>query len=86
MLQTAFPSASRPYGAKRFPYQADNQANLYGGVRTNVSTDKAVKFYLQNGATASKINVGIPIYGRAFEETTGIGASYNGASGLFLNL
>ncbi|KAI0071673.1 hypothetical protein K474DRAFT_1606521 [Panus rudis PR-1116 ss-1] len=57
---------------------ADNQANLYGGTRTNVSTDKAVKYYLAHGATASKINVGIPIYGRAFEETNGIGSSYNG--------
>ena len=49
-------------------------------MRTNVSTDKAVKWYLQNGATASKINVGIPLYGRAFENTTGIGAPYNGVS------
>ncbi|KAI0708099.1 glycosyl hydrolases family 18-domain-containing protein [Cerioporus squamosus] len=57
---------------------ADNQANVYGGTRTNVSTDKAVKYYTSHGATASKINLGIPVYGRAFENTTGIGASYNG--------
>ncbi|KAH9849683.1 glycosyl hydrolases family 18-domain-containing protein [Lenzites betulinus] len=57
---------------------ADNQANLYGGARTNVSTDKAIKFYLANGASANKINMGIPLYGRAFEDTTGIGAPYNG--------
>ncbi|KAI0646214.1 glycosyl hydrolases family 18-domain-containing protein [Trametes meyenii] len=57
---------------------ADNQANLYGGARTNVSTDKAIKWYLANGATASKINMGIPLYGRAFENTNGIGSSYNG--------
>ncbi|KAI0816864.1 glycosyl hydrolases family 18-domain-containing protein [Trametes gibbosa] len=57
---------------------ADNQANLYGGARTNVSTDKAIKFYLANGASANKINMGIPLYGRAFEATTGIGAPYNG--------
>ncbi|KAH9919452.1 glycosyl hydrolases family 18-domain-containing protein [Epithele typhae] len=56
----------------------DNQANLYGGARTNVSTDKAIKYYIANGASASKINMGIPLYGRAFESTTGIGASYNG--------
>ena len=53
-------------------------ANLYGGVRTNVSTDKAIKWYIANGASAGKINMGIPLYGRAFEETTGIGAPYNG--------
>lgn len=38
--------------------QTDNQANVYGGVRTNVSTDAAVKWYLANGATAGKINMG----------------------------
>ncbi|KAH9849684.1 glycoside hydrolase superfamily [Lenzites betulinus] len=57
---------------------ADNQANLYYGQRTNVSTDKAVKWYLANGATANKINMGIPLYGRAFENTNGIGSSYSG--------
>ncbi|KAH9945514.1 glycoside hydrolase superfamily [Amylocystis lapponica] len=56
----------------------DNQANLYDGVRTNVSTYKATKWYLDNGASANKITMGIPLYGRAFEETTGIGAPYNG--------
>ncbi|KAI0635062.1 glycosyl hydrolases family 18-domain-containing protein [Trametes polyzona] len=57
---------------------ADNQANLYYGERTNVSTDKAVKWYIANGATASKITMGIPLYGRAFENTNGIGAPYSG--------
>ncbi|KAM5531156.1 hypothetical protein V8D89_015177 [Ganoderma adspersum] len=57
---------------------SDNQANLYGGARTNVSTDKAVKDYVSRGATISKINMGIPLYGRAFEETAGLGQSYNG--------
>ncbi|EGN94371.1 glycoside hydrolase family 18 protein [Serpula lacrymans var. lacrymans S7.3] len=57
---------------------ADNQANLYGGSRTNVSTDAAIKHYLASGATASKINMGIPLYGRAFEDTNGIGDPYSG--------
>lgn len=57
---------------------ADNQANLYGGARTGVSTDAAVKWYLSQGASAGKIVMGIPLYGRAFEDTTGIGAPYNG--------
>jgi hypothetical protein len=38
--------------------QADNQANIYGGTRTNVSTHEAIKWYLSQGATASKINMG----------------------------
>ena len=56
----------------------DDIANLYGGQRTGVSTDDAVKWYISQGATASKIVMGIPLYGRAFEETNGIGQPYNG--------
>jgi chitinase len=53
-------------------------ANLYGGVRTNVSTDAAVKHFVSAGATIGKINMGIPLYGRAFENTKGLGQAYNG--------
>ncbi|KAF8504329.1 glycoside hydrolase superfamily [Russula emetica] len=56
---------------------ADNQANLYGGVRTNVSTDEAIKWYLSQGATASKINMGIPLYGRSFDNTAGLGQPFD---------
>ena len=65
---------------------ADHQANLYGGERTNTSTDKALKYYTANGATASKINLGIPLYGRAFENTDGIGKPYNGVSAMSCRL
>ncbi|KAJ3906708.1 glycosyl hydrolases family 18-domain-containing protein [Lentinula edodes] len=57
---------------------SDNQANLYDGQRTGINTDMAVKGYIAAGATVSKINLGIPIYGRAFEETSGLGQPYNG--------
>jgi hypothetical protein len=43
---------------KFYRLQADNQANIYGGARTNVSTHVAIKWYLSQGATASKINMG----------------------------
>ncbi|KAG5645943.1 hypothetical protein DXG03_004733 [Asterophora parasitica] len=62
---------------------ADNQANVYGGSRTGYSTDSALKWYLSKGATASKITIGIPLYGRAFENTNGIGQPYNGVGSLF---
>ncbi|KAH0828629.1 glycosyl hydrolases family 18-domain-containing protein [Lanmaoa asiatica] len=58
--------------------QADNQANLYGDSRTDVSTDAAVKHYISSGATPRKIAMGIPLYGRAFENTNGIGQPYSG--------
>ncbi|KAG6865810.1 hypothetical protein C0991_011615 [Blastosporella zonata] len=57
---------------------SDNQANLYGGARTGFNTDSAVKWYLAQGATASKITLGMPLYGRAFEETAGLGQPYTG--------
>lgn len=57
---------------------SDNQANLYGGSRTGFSGDAAVKYYVSHGASASKINLGIPMYGRAFENTNGIGQAYSG--------
>ncbi|ESK94735.1 glycoside hydrolase family 18 protein [Moniliophthora roreri MCA 2997] len=57
---------------------ADNQANLYGGERTNTNTDKAIKYYVASGADASKITMGMPLYGRAFENTDGIGEPYSG--------
>ncbi|RDB26841.1 Chitinase 1 [Hypsizygus marmoreus] len=57
---------------------ADHQANLYGGARTGFNTDNAVKWYTANGATPSKITLGMPLYGRAFENTAGIGQPYSG--------
>lgn len=61
---------------------ADHQSNLFGGSRTGVSTDSAIKYYIANGATASKINVGIPLYGRVFQNTKGLGKPYNGVSAI----
>ncbi|KZT03657.1 carbohydrate-binding module family 5 protein [Laetiporus sulphureus 93-53] len=55
-----------------------NQANLYDHQLTNVSTHLALEWYIANGATPSKITMGIPLYGRSFEKTAGIGAAYNG--------
>ncbi|VDB95643.1 unnamed protein product [Peniophora sp. CBMAI 1063] len=52
------------------------QANVYGGELTGFSTDKALTWYLGQGATASKIVLGMPAYGHAFEGTTGLGATY----------
>ncbi|KAF8582270.1 carbohydrate-binding module family 5 protein [Ramaria rubella] len=57
---------------------SDDMANLYGGVISGVSTDQAFKSYISRGATASKITMGIPLYGRGFEQTAGIRQPYNG--------
>jgi chitinase len=37
--------------------------------RERLNTDWVVNYYINNGITADKINIGIPFYGRAWEET-----------------
>ncbi|KAH8197648.1 hypothetical protein TruAng_008192 [Truncatella angustata] len=59
-----------------------HQANLYANpsnpTATKFSTDAAVAAYVNAGVPASKIILGMPIYGRAFESTAGVGQSYSG--------
>ncbi|KAF8598735.1 glycoside hydrolase family 18 and carbohydrate-binding module family 5 protein [Ceratobasidium sp. AG-I] len=57
---------------------SDDQANLYGPTLSNTDTDTAVKWYAANGATTSKIAMGMPLYGRAFESTSGIRQPFSG--------
>ncbi|QRV95540.1 chitinase [Ceratobasidium sp. AG-Ba] len=57
---------------------SDDQANLYGPTNSKTDTDTAIKWYVANGATTSKIAMGMPLYGRAFEQTSGIRQPFNG--------
>ncbi|KAK4099145.1 glycoside hydrolase family 18 protein [Parathielavia hyrcaniae] len=61
---------------------AGHQANLFPG-RTNAAstpfnTEAAVQHYVAQGVAPSKIVMGMPLYGRAFEATEGLGQSYSG--------
>jgi GH18 family chitinase len=58
----------------------DNQVNLYGPSLSGYGTDAAIRCYTSQGATPAEIILGISLYGRAFENTAGIGSSYNGVS------
>ncbi|KAK1963404.1 family 18 glycosyl hydrolase [Colletotrichum sublineola] len=59
-----------------------HQSNLYPNpgnpASTPFSTDAAVNDYLRAGVPASKIVLGMPIYGRSFEQTSGIGQPFSG--------
>ncbi|KAF7979348.1 hypothetical protein HWV62_42779 [Athelia sp. TMB] len=66
------------YSGSWIPW-TDNQANIYGvGSRTGTSGDGCVNHIVSEGATLAKIVMGMPLYGRSFEGTAGLGASYTG--------
>jgi chitinase len=59
-----------------------HQANLFPNPNnpksTLFSTDAAIKAYLDGGVPARKLVLGMPIYGRGFLGTDGLGTSFNG--------
>ncbi|KAH6853879.1 glycoside hydrolase family 18 protein [Chaetomium sp. MPI-CAGE-AT-0009] len=59
-----------------------HQANLYPSTAnpqaTKFSTDRAVADYVARGVAPRKLVLGLPLYGRAFEATAGLGSPYAG--------
>ncbi|TLS30102.1 hypothetical protein PpBr36_03845 [Pyricularia pennisetigena] len=62
--------------------RAGHQANLFPShqnpVSTPFSTDAAIAYYASQGVALDKIVMGMPLYGRAFENTDGPGAPFQG--------
>jgi chitinase len=59
-----------------------HQANIYASTSnptaTKFNTEQAVRDYTAKGIASNKIIMGLPLYGRAFEATNGLGEPYNG--------
>ncbi|KAH8587314.1 chitinase [Bisporella sp. PMI_857] len=59
-----------------------NQANLFTSANdtksTPFNTESVIKYYTSKGVDAKKIVLGMPLYGRSFQDTDGLGKSYSG--------
>ena len=64
---------------------AGNDANLFASNSESSSTpfngDQAVQHYKSSGVDPRKIILGMPLYGRAFTNTRGLGQSFYGVGG-----
>lgn len=70
---------STPLGAPNGTYSG-HSANLYGdnSMATPFNTSTGIDYYISQGVPPSKINLGNPLYGHAFENTACPGCSFNG--------
>jgi chitinase len=61
---------------------AGDQANLFVSINNSAATPfdtmTTVNYYISQGIAANKLVLGMPIYGRSFEDTNGIGESFTG--------
>lgn len=57
-----------------------HQANLYPSknISTPFDTQTAISYYLAHGISGAKIVLGMPVYGRSFDQTNGLGQTFQG--------
>lgn len=58
--------------------QAGHQAQLFGASSAELSTDRAVRWFTENGVPKAKLVIGVPLYGRSFMHTKGAGHAFKG--------
>ena len=66
-----FASNLTGYLANLYPSEHNPQSTPY-------NTEQAIEAYISGGATPEKITLGMPLYGRAFVHTLGMGKRFNG--------
>jgi len=60
-------------------HQANVFANKANAASTPFNTDDAVRYYESQGISPQKIVIGLPLYGRSFNGTSGLGQNYTAA-------
>ena len=62
-----------------FSLNATHDANVYPETNvTALDTDSALNYYLTSGIPSSNISLGIPLFGKSFENTAGLAQPFNG--------
>ncbi|KAJ2990209.1 hypothetical protein NUW58_g3067 [Xylaria curta] len=70
---------SYDYSGSWFPrsgHQANVFANKANAESTPLNTDDAVRYYESQGISSQKVVLGLPLFGRSFDGTSGLGQNY----------